>query len=152
MEGRFPNRPEEAQVSPVNTAPFTDSQFEAAWQRYIIDNAASHLLVNVMRARIPIRITNSGENQHIETLHGASAAFRLTVESAVQEEIITEALPHLLGFLRRALSNDTVTLDIVVNADSSSPATWNEREVLDDMLRRHPSLADTMRTLGLSLR
>jgi hypothetical protein len=37
------------------------------------------------------------------------------------------------------------------NNGASSPMTWNEREVLANMIERHPSIKDFVDELGLSL-
>jgi hypothetical protein len=60
-------------------------------------------------------------------------------------------MPALLADLRASLQNDLLSIHVRANNGASSPMTWNEREVLANMIERHPSIKDFVDELGLSL-
>jgi uncharacterized protein (UPF0216 family) len=75
----------------------------------------------------------------------------MVVESEIQVELINEALPNLLASLRKDLQNDMISIHVRANTGESSPLTWNEREVLADIIKRHPAVKSFVDELGLSL-
>lgn len=89
-----------------------------------------------MRGHVPVR---DGER------------LTVTVENDIQHNLIEEAAPAIIDHLRKALANCAVTLTVITDEDTSSPRTWNEREVLADIIRRHPDVSAFVTALGLSL-
>jgi hypothetical protein len=117
---------------------FTDAELLQAWTHYIDNHAADRLLVNTMRVSLPQRTA-------------VANTFEMVVESEIQVELINEAMPALLADLRASLQNDLLSIHVRANNGASSPMTWNEREVLANMIERHPSIKDFVEELGLSL-
>jgi DNA-binding TFAR19-related protein (PDSD5 family) len=117
---------------------FTDAELAQAWTQYIENHATDRLLINTMRVSHPQRT-------------GAENVFEMVVESEIQVELINEALPDLLASLRGTLQNDLIQIHVRANNGASSPMTWNEREVLADMIKRHPAIKSFVDDLGLSL-
>lgn len=125
------------QVPQTRAANYSDTDFAHAWTRFMDDNAVHHLLVNTMRACTPVR-THDG-------------TWLMTVESDIQTGIVNENLGRLVTFLRDTLDNDTVKVETEVRQGQASPRTWNERQVLADMLEHYPHLAALADTLKLTL-
>lgn len=119
---------------------FQIEQFAASWQRFITINQTEVLLINTMRAHVPVRL---GDQL-------TSTAFQMTVESDVQKQLVENFLPQILTHLRTELRNGEITITVEANGESS-PQTWNEREVLADIARRHPTLTTFITDLNLTL-
>jgi hypothetical protein len=125
-------------VAAHNNRAFADDELAQAWSQYIDNHASDRLLVNTMRVSHPQRT-------------GAENVFEMVVESEIQVELINEALPDLLASLRSTLQNDMLQIHVRANNGASSPMTWNEREVLANMIERHPAIKSFVEDLGLSL-
>lgn len=117
---------------------FTAEQLAQAWTSYIESHGQEQLLVHTMRSHFPVR-------------RAGSFALDTEVDSDMQASQINEAMPRLLDHLHAALDNYSVTITVHVKDGPGSPSTWNEREVLADMLKRHPDLRRYMDELGLTL-
>jgi DNA-binding TFAR19-related protein (PDSD5 family) len=117
---------------------FSDEQLLQAWTRFIDEHASDRLLINTMRVSHPQRTAEAN-------------VLEMVVESEIQVELINEALPDLLASLRSQLQNDMISIHVRANTGQSSPLTWNEREVLADMIERHPIIKSFVDDLGLSL-
>ena len=65
---------------------------------------------------------------------------------------MTEKMPVLLKHIHDALGNDQVTFRIETNEGVSSPATWNEREIVAYLTETKPSVASFFKKFKLSLR
>ena len=118
---------------------FTDDELREVWETYIVTHGHEQLLTNTMRSHLPTRADST------------ATALRMEVESQLQADIVAESLNTLLEYLRNSLSNGSITLDTDILQGLNSPSTWNEREVLADMLRRHPDMRAYVDDLGLTL-
>lgn len=105
---------------------FTEVQLNLMWDAYIGANPTAHILINTMRASRPKLVEK--------------ARFVVTVANAKQIEIMNQAAPSLLEYLRRKLKNDDITFEVIENDGESAPRTWNNREVYHHMLENHPAL------------
>ncbi|MGM9852446.1 MAG: hypothetical protein ACI30N_00540 [Muribaculaceae bacterium] len=131
-----------AETAPRDTdkpaSEFTAERLTRAWTSYIESHGQEQLLVHTMRSHIPVR-------------RAGSFALDVEVDSDMQASQINEAMPRLLDHLHTSLDNYSVTIAVRVKDGPGSPSTWNEREVLADMLKRHPDLRRYMDELGLTL-
>lgn len=123
--------------TPKAAAQFTDNQFRDAWENFISQNASHQLLVNTMRASIPVR--------------DSSGNFSMTVESDIQVGIMAENMTAVMDYLHKALGNEVFSLVVHANAGVSAPSTWNDRDVIADMVERHPALKNFITELALKL-
>lgn len=73
----------------------------------------------------------------------------MTVENDIQVETLHGAMPDILAYMHSTLGNDLIEIDVRSNSGEISPATWNEREVVADMARRHPGLSHFIKELDL---
>lgn len=118
--------------------PFTTEAFMSAWEDFINAHEKDHLLITAMRSHAPER-------------DGETATFTLPVENELQIDYVREAMPVLRAFLAERLRNCDITLRFRVLEGLQSPQTWNEQEVLADIVRRHPDTAAFIKALKLSL-
>lgn len=117
---------------------FTADEFVKAWNKFIDSHATEHILVNAMR----VGVITSGE---------AANRFTVTVENEIIEGIITQNMPEINAALHDSLGNDFVEFSVVVDSSAASTMTWNEREVLAEMINNTPVLRDFIRELKLTL-
>ncbi len=146
---QFGKKKEDAKpVTPVEqhrASQFTDAAMLAAWQRYIDDHHAEVFLVNTMRSAVP----HADDNDAPEMAHTART-YNIVVANSIQVSELQERMPEIRQALCNALDNDNITFNISVSDGPSSPATWNDAEVLDYMLKKRPELKDFLKTLHLS--
>lgn len=116
--------------------PFSADDIDNAWTKFIDTNGTEQLLVNTMRSHVP---TCEGEK------------LTVTVGNKIQGELLAEALPTLQEYMRKSLRNYAITLAVTVDEDTTNPRTWNEREVLADIVRRHPGISTFVSELNLTL-
>ena len=77
--------------------------------------------------------------------------YKIMVENEMQLNVMEQATPSLLSFMRNALENDHFNLTVELNKGSASPHTWSEREVLSHMIESIPTLKGFIDDLGLTL-
>ncbi|MDE7154651.1 MAG: DNA polymerase III subunit gamma/tau [Muribaculaceae bacterium] len=119
------------------TGSYTVEQVLKAWQDYMTNHPTEQVLVNTMRASLPVKI--SGDT------------FRITVENHAQTNLMSARMPELLAFLRDSLSNDLITIEIAENHDAGSPHTWNDRELLHHIMQQNPAIRDLVDSFKLTL-
>ena len=122
---------------PANNQSFTDEQLLASWQAYIDQHPQEHLVINTMRISMPKRLTDT--------------KLEITVQNAGQVDFMTNALPDILQFLRKALNNDAVTMDIKLDESMPAPKIMTERELVEDIKSRRPEFNDFLNDFKLSL-
>lgn len=138
-------RPAEAQKQDTATAEttrneaFSDEAFAKEWNGFINANPTQHIIINTMRACLPVRKDNS------------SAQFTMMVENTLQEDQMKDVMPMLLKHMRNALANDNITIELMVKDAADSPMSWNQREVLAHIIDKHPGLGELINTLELKL-
>ena len=64
---------------------------------------------------------------------------------------MTNALPDILQFLRKALNNDAITMDIKLDESMPAPKIMTERELVEDIKSRRPEFNDFLNDFKLSL-
>ena len=122
---------------PANNQSFTDEQLLASWQAYIDQHPQEHLVINTMRISMPKRLTDT--------------KLEITVQNAGQVDFMTNALPDILQFLRKALNNDAITMDIKLDESMPAPKIMTERELVEDIKSRRPEFNDFLNDFKLSL-
>lgn len=139
-----PTQPEQSSAKAVTTAqqpsrrePFNDERLYSLWQRFIKENPHQHILINTMRASMPVK--KDGE------------IYTVTVENEMQRDLIQQSLPGILKAMRDGLENDFFTIEVHINTGDAAPHTWNERQVLEHLLRENPALQGFMTDLKLKL-
>lgn len=116
---------------------FSDSAFSSAWQAYIASHPRAVILTNTMRAAPPVLVEG--------------VRYVMSVENEAQRDIINTNMADILGSMRNALSNDFITIDVVINTGVSSPATWTERELIAHFREKYPGFSSYVEALQLVL-
>ena len=121
----------------VRTTPYTDEAVIAAWREYMNQHPKEQVLVNTMRASMPVRVNGD--------------QFRITVENHAQTQIMSIHMPDLLAFIHNTLDNDLLKIEIAENHDAGSPHTWNDRELLNHIVEQNPAIRDLIDSFKLVL-
>ena len=116
---------------------FTDKQLLEVWQDYIVKHPHEHLIINTMRTSKPRRITDT--------------QLEISVQNAGQVSFMNNALPHILDFVRKGLSNDDIGLTVVLDESMPAPKIMTERELIEDIKTRHPEFNDMLDDFKLTL-
>lgn len=116
---------------------YTSAQFDAAWDAAMAAFPGHHILVNTMRSCRPA--------------HTQDHRYVMTVENTTQVQTVTEALPRILALLRDNLHNDSIIISVKANEGDASPDTWNDRQVLSDMLEHNPHMNHFVTELKLTI-
>lgn len=132
-----PAAAEPAAPATVNKSAYTPEALQQAWDEFIDANPHAHILVNTMRACRPVNIEGD--------------RWLMTVENEMQQQTVAHAMPAIMQWVHRRLSNDMVTIDTAINEGESSPATWTERDVLTYMANESPGFKDFVTKLQLKL-
>ncbi len=109
------------------------------WKNYMVNRPTEHILVNTMRASLPVAIPDS------------SHRYTVTVEIEQQRELLQNEMPRLLRYLHDGLSNDRIELELRLNDGPTSPSTWNEHEIIAYLRRERPNMEKFVTKLKLSL-
>ncbi|MCM1029519.1 MAG: DNA polymerase III subunit gamma/tau [Pseudoflavonifractor sp.] len=110
--------------------PFTHEQLLSAWEAFAASRPAEHILVNTMRASLPVAADAARPE-----------ALTVTVENEVQTSYLTGVMGELMAWLHERLANDFVTLSVEINRGESAFQTWNDRELIARMKEENPRLA-----------
>ena len=115
--------------------PYTDADIMKAWNAFIQQFASEHVLVNAMRMATPVRVSDD--------------VFRIA-QSKVHLDYISENLSRITSFIHSQIRNSKVTFTLE-EVSEESPLVWNERELVANMIKANPTLADFIRHLKLKL-
>lgn len=119
--------------------PYSLEQLNRAWTDYMNQRPTERILVNTMRACPPQPVDTSPD------------LFSITVENPAQRDLMADHLPGLLRHIRDSISNDSVSFRIDINEGVSSPATWNEREIIAYLKESSPAVAQFFNKFKLTL-
>ncbi len=64
---------------------------------------------------------------------------------------MTDSLPQILNFLRHAVGNDGLNLNIVLNPETTTAHTLTPRQTVNDMRKRNPDITDFINRFALTL-
>lgn len=108
-----------------------------AWFAFMDSRPGEHILVNTMRASMPLQVEGD--------------SFKIVVENRVQTEMMMSMTPTIEVFMRECLKNDCWTMTIEENQGVGSPQTWNEREVLDKLIEYNENVRKLVSVFKLTL-
>ncbi len=124
-------------VSTRREGSYTHDQLETAWRAFADANPHAHIMVNTMRASQPVA--------------AGGDLYTVTVENEMQRDIMNDSMPALLKSVHDALGNDNVSFKVEINQGQSAPYTWNERDLLANIIERHPAVRQFITDLKLKL-
>ena len=122
----------------IRREPYTDEQVQAAWQAYIEQHPNEHIMVSNMRMTQPVR-----ESDDIYTFE---------VGDAGQMDFVENNKQSLLQFLRDAVNNDMLALNVKVGAvRESAHRLLTPREVVDEIKEHSPGFTKFIDDFKLGL-
>lgn len=135
ISGRMTAEPQ-APYAP-RTAEYTEANVAGAWSAYIAEHPADRLLTSAMANAVPARF--------------AADRYVATVHNQVEEHMMRDVLDALTAYIRDKIHNDNFLLEIRLEEGELPPEFWNERQVLESMLRKHPAVENLINDLKLTL-
>lgn len=126
-----------SQAATVRTGSFSPEQFVAAWNQYIEQNPGEIILLSAMRNSLPQKIDDN--------------TYQIEVENNAQVEAISSNMTKLMQFLRDAVGNDMVALDIKLSERDVTAMAKTDREIIEDMRNRNPQFAQIIKDFKLSM-
>ncbi|MBR5085482.1 MAG: DNA polymerase III subunit gamma/tau [Muribaculaceae bacterium] len=121
----------------VRTEAFTPEAFVAAWNSYIEQNPGEIILLSAMRNSHPQKINDT--------------TYQIEVDNNAQVEAISSNMNKLMQFLRNAVNNDMVALDIKLSERGISAMAKTDREIIEEMRDRNPQFAQMIKDFKLSM-
>ncbi|MBQ6279157.1 MAG: DNA polymerase III subunit gamma/tau [Muribaculaceae bacterium] len=121
----------------VRTNAFTPEAFVAAWNSYIEQNPGEIILLSAMRNSHPQKVNDT--------------TYQIEVDNNAQVEAISSNMNKLMQFLRNAVGNDMVALDIKLSERGVSAMAKTDREIIEEMRDRNPQFAQMIKDFKLSM-
>ena len=124
-------------TSSVRNQTFTPQEFVAAWNKYIEQNPGEIILLSAMRNSHPTKLNDT--------------TYQIEVDNNAQVEAINSNMNKLMQFMRNALNNDMVALDVKLSERGVSAMAKTDREIIEEMRDRNPQFAQMIKDFNLSL-
>lgn len=122
--------------APLNT-PFTITQLETAWDKFIDTVSTETVLVNTMRTCKP-------------TIQNATT-FEVVVDNPNQLERLHEKGADLMQFLKKELQNTQVVMSMRISEKQEKQKVFSQREKFEFMAQQNPHLIPFKDRFGLEL-
>ena len=116
---------------------FSLQQLLGAWQRFIDEHPHEKVIINTMRVAQPQRVN--------ETL------YEIYVENQGQVEFFNSHRSEIITFLRDAVQNDMLAIDVKIREGGPAPKIWSPRDIVDDMRRKNSAVTTLIRDFELGL-
>ena len=129
----------QAADTPQRTQPFTIEQLQAAWQGYIDNHPQERALCTTMSYAVP---QQAGDQEH----------YVMIVGSPTEQKNVEEHKEALMGYLRDAVKNDRLDLDIKVSeVPIDTPKILSPREVVEKIKEHNPNFTQFLKDFDLGL-
>ncbi len=119
------------------TAPYTAEAVENFWRSYIQQNPGARIVCASMAASVPAQIEGD--------------RWLMTLASAAQLEVMTEAMPIVIDYMRSRLMNDNFSVELRVDEGEPSPEVWNRSELLSHMADDSENFREFVKEFKLTL-
>ena len=116
---------------------FGRSDLLAAWQRFIDEHPHEKVIINTMRVALPQRVNDT--------------LYEIYVENQGQVEFFNSHSTEIISFLRDAVHNDMLAIDVKIRQGGPAPKIWSPRDIVEDMCRSNSSIANLIRDFELRL-
>lgn len=110
---------------------------ETAWNSYIMSNADKQLLIGAMKEVYPQEI--------------GKETYLVKVSHPAHEQAISTNLTHLLKFLRDAVENDFISIEVKIDDSIQIKKAMPPKELFQDILKTNPSIADLASSLDVEI-
>lgn len=129
----------EMSMQPHRSEPYTRQALVEAWKEYALAHPTERILSSTMQASEPLQID------------GKPHCYLVGVDDSIQVEAFANARISILKHLCDTLKNDDIDFEVQILDGGSSPLTWNEREVLEHMVKERPYMVDFIKQFNLTL-
>ena len=121
----------------IRTSSYTPAAVENFWNCYITQNSAARIVCAAMSAAKPT---------HIE-----AHRWLMTLSSGALFDVMNEAMPRVVEYMRDKLMNDHFTVELRVDEGEPSPEIWNRTELLRHMVDDSEQFRDFIKEFNLVL-
>ncbi|MCH5241252.1 MAG: DNA polymerase III subunit gamma/tau [Muribaculaceae bacterium] len=121
---------------PRNVA-FTPETFLSVWEEYMNTHSEQRILVAAMRSSVPKKVSETH--------------YSVMVDHPAQKQAFETALKELLDFFKSRLSNDFITLSVMVSEKDPGEKGLNSKEFLKLIVDENPELAKFLKAVDAEL-
>ena len=118
-------------------AAFTEHQLLAAWDRFITEHPHEKVIINTMRMSQPKRVNDT--------------LYEIFVENQGQVEFFNTHRSEIVDYLRTAVNNDMLAINVNIREGGPAPKIWSPREIVDDMCKQNDAMVGLIRDFELGL-
>ena len=111
--------------------------FKHTWEAFMANNPHERILLSAMRAQMPQDL--------------GDCKYELTLDNQVQMEAFERCKRDLTTFFRDRLKNDGITFTATIREISADEKVWSQKDLLLDIVERHPQGIDFIKKFQLSL-
>jgi DNA polymerase-3 subunit gamma/tau len=116
---------------------FTPQQLLEAWQKYIDQHPQELIVINTMKESSPKKINDT--------------TYEIFVENSGQVDFMNATMKKLITFLRDAVRNDMLAIEVKINPNSHTRKILSDREIVEDLKSRHPEFIQMLKDFDLGL-
>ncbi|MBO4870762.1 MAG: DNA polymerase III subunit gamma/tau [Muribaculaceae bacterium] len=124
-------------ASAVRREAFDENQLLVAWQQYIDAHPHEQVIINTMLMATPQKVNDT--------------LYEIYVENQGQVQFMESRKASIMQFLRDAVKNDMLAIDIKVNEGVSEKRIWTPREVVEGLKQNNPKFTTFLKDFGLGL-
>lgn len=117
--------------------PFSDNDFEHAWQEFMSRNSDMHILMSAMRVAKRERKSDT--------------SYSLLVEHPAQLQAFESAMQKLIMFMRDYLRNDLLTLDVRIDEKTEILKPLPPHEFLKKVVSENPALGEFLNSIDAEI-
>ncbi len=136
---RLSDTPEEAPVYSLEKrdTPFSEKDFERAWQSFMTSHSDMHILLSTMRV--------ARREKKSDT------CYSLIVEHPAQLQAFESSMQKLVTFLRDYLKNDHLSLETHIDEKSEILKPLPPQEFLKKIITENPALGEFLRSIDAEM-
>lgn len=136
---RLSDKPEDTPVHTLEKrdTPFTDEDFERAWQAFMSRNSDMHILLSTMRVAKRERKSDT--------------YYSLLVEHPAQLQALESSMQKLATFIREQLQNDFLTLEADIDEKAEVFKPLPPQEFLKKIISENPALGEFLQMIDAEL-
>ena len=121
----------------VRREPFTEEQLVAAWADFIAKNPQEKIIINTMRTSQPVKMDDT--------------TYQVRVESDVQVNFMESQKSKIVSFLRNAVKNDFLALNVVKVETAPRASVMTQHELVKNFAARNQNLQQLISDFKLGL-
>ena len=111
--------------------------FKHTWEAFMANNPHERILLSAMRAQTPQEL--------------GDYKYELTLDNQVQMEAFERCKRDLTTFFRDRLKNDRIAFTATIREVSADEKVWSQKDLLVDIVERHPQGVNFIKKFQLTL-